>query len=349
MQQQIIPVTNIKKELSDFLQNADYDNLFILTDEHTEKLCLPKINEIPEIRTALKMVVPSGENHKNIRETEKIWEYLSNNHASRKSLMIILGGGLLTDMGGFAASTFKRGMDFVNIPTTLLGAVDAAVGGKTGINFAGLKNEIGVFSPAKAVLIDSRFFETLTHSELLSGYAEMLKHALLSSEADLNLILSFDLEKIDYALLNDLLFKSIKVKERIVKEDPHEKGIRKALNLGHTIGHAFESFSHETNRPIPHGYAVAWGILCELYLSIIKFDFDKNIFQEVARFVKEQYGKPDFDCSQYDHLIELMKHDKKNDSGEINFTLLKSVGNIAINQTASRQEIEETLDFIRDY
>jgi 3-dehydroquinate synthase len=360
MKQQIIRCTNIEKDLALIISNLSYDGLFLLTDENTHKLCLPLIEPVPEIRTAKQIIIPEGDVNKNIQSLSVVWEFLSQNGANRKSLLINLGGGMLTDLGGFAAATFKRGIRFINIPTTLLGAVDAAVGGKTGINFKGLKNEIGAFAPALAVLIDSNFFKTLDTTNLLSGYAEMLKHALLCDGGGrdrarpvptsdmLNEILRFDFEKIDYSRLNDLLFESVLVKERIVEEDPTEQGIRKALNLGHTFGHAFESFSHEINRPVPHGYAVAWGTVCELYLSFIKLGFDKNILMKIARFVKENYGAFALDCNQYPRLYELMQHDKKNETGSINFTLLKAVGEIEINQTASKLEIEETLDFYRE-
>ncbi|MDR2682628.1 MAG: 3-dehydroquinate synthase, partial [Dysgonamonadaceae bacterium] len=230
-----------------------------------------------------------------------------------------------------------------------LGAVDAAVGGKTGINFNGLKNEIGAFAPAIAVLIDSNFFQTLDRTHWLSGYAEMLKHALLDSPVALDKILGFDLNDVDYPQLNDLLFESVGVKERIVEEDPTEQGIRKALNLGHTFGHAFESLSHELKRPHSHGYAVAWGLVCELYLSLMKWNFDQKDLMKVARFVKEHYGAFAFDCSHYPRMYELMQHDKKNESSAVNFTLLRAVGDIAINQTAGKEELEEVLDFYRDF
>jgi 3-dehydroquinate synthase len=368
MKQQIIRCTNIKKDIAQLIDTLSYDGLFLLTDENTHKLCFPLIEPVPEIRTAKQIIIPAGDVNKNIQSLSTVWEFLSQNGANRKSLLINLGGGMLTDLGGFAAATFKRGIRFINIPTTLLGAVDAAVGGKTGINFKGLKNEIGAFAPALAVLIDSNFFKTLDTTNLLSGYAEMLKHALLcgngrdvahgngrdgacpvsTQDNQLNEILRFDFEKIDYIQLNNLLFESVLVKERIVEEDPTEQGIRKALNLGHTFGHAFESFSYTTNRPVPHGYAVAWGTVCELYLSFVKWGFDKNILLKVARFVKENYGSFTFDCNQYQQLYELMQHDKKNEAGNIHFTLLKAVGEIEINQTANQKEIEETLDFYRE-
>lgn len=348
MKQQIISCLNIEKELSGLLRSMSYDGLFLLMEKNTEKNCYPLIREIPEMQLAKRIIIRPDEKNKNISEVAKIWQFLSDNGAGRKSLLIILGGGMLTDLGGFAAASFKRGIRFINIPTTILAAVDAAVGGKTGINFNGLKNEIGVFRPAEAVLIDSRFFQTLDHTALLSGYAEMLKHALLTPPGNVDEILSFDLESLDYKKLNELIFKSVMVKEKIVEKDPKEEGIRKALNLGHTFGHAFESLSHERNRPVPHGYAVAWGIICELYLSVIKFGFDPKEFMRISRFVKENYGDFDFDCSDYQRLYELMLHDKKNEYELINFTLLEAIGDIRINQTASQKEIDEALDFLRE-
>lgn len=256
---------------------------------------------------------------------------------------------MLTDLGGFAAASFKRGIKCINIPTTLLGAVDAAVGGKTGINFIGLKNEIGAFAPAETVLIDSEFFKSLDHTNFLSGYAEMLKHSLIDSEKEWAKTISFDTENIDYNILKQLVVDSVGVKERIVEEDPFEKGIRKALNLGHTIGHAFESLSYTMKRPLPHGYAVAWGIICELYLSFKKCGFPKDKLLQTIYFIKENYGEFYFSCDEYEALYELMKHDKKNESSEkINFTLLANIGDIRLDQTATKEDIFESIDFLRE-
>jgi len=349
MQQPIIRCTNIEKDLAQLLQSLNYDGLFLLTDNNTQNYCLPLIQSLPEIRKAKKFSIPVGDENKNIESLSKVWKFLSDNGANRKSLLINLGGGMPTDLGGFAAATFKRGIRFVNIPTTLLGAVDAAVGGKTGINFAGLKNEVGAFAPAIAVLIDSNFFKTLDTTQLLSGYAELLKHSLLTDDSDLNAILHFDFEDVNYVQLNNLIFDSVLIKERIVAEDPTEQGIRKALNLGHTFGHAFESLALKNKRPVQHGYAVAWGLVCELYLSFIHLEFDKNVLMKIARFIKEHYGVFTFDCNDYQPIYELMQHDKKNVTGSINFTLLKAIGDIQINQTPDRKEIEEVLDFYREF
>lgn len=346
---QIVKCHSLKGELSKILSEIDYDRLFILTDEHTNKLCLPFLKETGLIDQSEIFIIKAGDDNKNIESLSSVWEFLSNNKATRKSLMINLGGGMLTDLGGFAAATFKRGLRFINIPTTLLGAVDAAVGGKTGINFNGLKNEIGAFTPAEYVLIDTGFFRTLDRRNLLSGYAEVIKHALLDTKEGWLRTLQFDIEDVDYDQLADILFHSVQIKERIVKEDPTEKGIRKALNLGHTFGHAFESISYEMGRPAPHGYAVAWGIVCELYLSYRQLRFDQNEMLQTIHYIKEHYGSFYFDCRQYQRLYELMKHDKKNESDLINFTLLENIGRIQINCTASMSEIYEALDFYREY
>ncbi len=338
----------LKGNLDSLLQSIDYDRLFVLTDTNTLKLCMPLL-DIPE-GVYTKICIPAGEENKTLESLSHVWQCLSHGGASRNSLLINLGGGMVTDLGGFAAATFKRGIRFVNIPTTLLAAVDAAVGGKTGIDFFGLKNEIGAFAPAEAVIIETGFFKTLDRKNFLSGYAEILKHSLIHSVEDWKKLLAFDLEDIHYNRLSDLLIDSVRIKEKIVAEDPVEKGIRKALNLGHTIGHAMESMALESGHPVLHGYAVAWGIVCELYLSMIKTGFDKNKLVQNVRFVKERYGIFSFDCKQYDRLYELMQHDKKNASSkQINFTLLKDIGRVEINQTATREEIFESLDFYREY
>ena len=254
---------------------------------------------------------------------------------------------MVTDLGGFAASTFKRGINYINIPTTLLSMVDASVGGKTGINFNGLKNEIGVFNNASTVILDTQFLKTLDEENIYSGYAEMLKHGLISNEAMWAELLRFDLEQPDLVALRSMVADSVAVKERIVTEDPTEKGIRKALNLGHTIGHAFESFAL-THEPILHGYAVAYGLICELYLSCIKTGFPTDKMRQTVRFIREHYGMMTITCDDYPVLLELMTHDKKNVGDTINFTLLGGIGDIIINQTASKEEICEALDFYRE-
>lgn len=347
--QKVIKSTNLKADLQNIITNLSHDKLFILTDNNTEKLCFHLINHSNEIQNAGKIIIDAGDNNKNLESLASIWKYLSENGATRHSLLINLGGGMITDIGGFAAASFKRGIKCINIPTTLLGAVDAAVGGKTGINFNGLKNEVGAFAPAETVLIESVFFRSLDKANFLSGYAEMLKHGLISKEEVWAKLIGFDTNNIDYDILRELVFESVLVKEEIVEQDPFEKNIRKALNLGHTIGHAFESLSYTIGKPMQHGYAVAWGIICELYLSHKKCGFPKDKLWQTLSFIKENYGTFDFGCDQYEVLYELMTHDKKNESAErINFTLLEGIGILALNQTATKEEIFESIDFLRE-
>lgn len=345
--QEVIICNDFAAELRQCLSRISYDRLYVLTDEHTQKACLPRLASLQLPYTLITIGVEDL--NKNIETLTSVWQTLSGTGATRHSLLINLGGGMVTDLGGFAAATFKRGIPYINIPTTLLSMVDAAVGGKTGINFNGLKNEIGAFAPAESVLIDAEFLRSLDLHNLLSGYAEMVKHGLISRETHWAELLRFDFTNVDFQALQQLIGCSVKVKEDIVAQDPFEKGIRKALNLGHTIGHAFESFAMERNRPILHGYAVAWGMVCELYLSARKADFPKDKLRQTMLFVQEHYGHFDFACKDYDHLYELMTHDKKNlNVGEINFTLLSEVGEIRINQTADKEEICEALDFFRE-
>ena len=255
---------------------------------------------------------------------------------------------MVTDLGGFAASTFKRGLAYINIPTTLLSQVDASVGGKTGINFGGLKNEIGVFNQAASVILSSDFLRTLDLENLLSGYADMLKHALISDEKSWAELLRFDLEELDYEQLGVLVAKSVAIKEGIVEQDPTEKGLRKALNLGHTAGHALESLAMEEGRTILHGYAVAYGLICELYLSVVRCNFPKDRLRQTVQFIRQHYGCFDIDCKKYEHIYQLMTHDKKNMGDTINFTWLAGIGDIRINQQATKDEIFEMLDFLRE-
>ena len=346
--QEVILCEELESSLTSAIGKCPHDKLFILTDEHTHRLCLPQLNGIPALKEATEIIIGAEDVHKNLETLASVWQALSEQGATRHSLLINLGGGMVTDLGGFAASTFKRGMAYINIPTTLLAMVDASVGGKTGINFNGLKNEIGVFAPAASVLLETEFLRSLDARNFFSGYAEMLKHGLISTAEHLAELLAFDTEKVDYAVLKSMVGRSVQVKEDIVEQDPLEHGIRKALNLGHTVGHAFESLALAEDRPVLHGYAVAWGIVCELYLSYIKVGFPKEKMRQTIQFIKENYGAFAFNCKQYDRLYELMKHDKKNSAGVINFTLLKEVGDISLNQTTDKDSIFEMFDFYRE-
>lgn len=348
MEQKVIITNNATEELENIISESKNDKFFILTDSNTNKNCLNMLHCSEPIANAHIITIKADDTNKNIESTAHVWKELSDNGCTRHSCLINIGGGMVTDLGGFAASTFKRGIDFINIPTTLLSMVDASVGGKTGINFNGLKNEIGVFNDAKAVIIDTAFLKTLDQHNICSGYAEMLKHSLLKDYKMWVQHINFNLYSPDFDPLLNMIKESVEVKERIVSEDPHESGIRKALNLGHTAGHAFESYAMHTNKPILHGYAVAYGIICELYLSHALQGFPLDKMRQTVNFIKENYGRMNITCDDYECLYSLMKHDKKNTGNEINFTLLKDVGNIKINQTVSKELILESLDFYRE-
>ena len=346
--QQVIITHKIADELTKALVSGNYDKVFTFTDKNTRLHCLPIINSCEATRNAYHITIDASDTNKTLESAVHVWRELSDNGCTRHSCMVNVGGGMVTDLGGFAASCFKRGIDFINVPTTLLAMVDASVGGKTGINFNGLKNEIGVFKDANTVFIDTIFLKTLDHQNILSGYAEMLKHALLHDEAMWAEHLKMDFNDINYAQLQKLVEQSIEVKRHIVTIDPHEKGLRKALNLGHTVGHALESFAMETGRPVLHGYAVAWGLVGELYLSAVLQHFPQDKMRQTVRFIREHYEAINFTCNDYDRLFELMKHDKKNVGGEINFTLLSDVGEIRLDNHASCELIGDMFDFLRE-
>ena len=398
MQQQIIISNEIEHDLATAVAESEHDRVFVLTDDTTHECCLPKVAALLAQYDAVPITIAHGDQHKTLAALGDVWTALQQGGATRHSLLINLGGGMITDLGGFAATTFKRGINFINIPTTLLAMVDAAVGGKTGINFGGLKNEIGAFADARFVIINTCFLDTLDAENLCSGYAEMLKHALISDERMWAEHVNFDLSQPDLAELQRMVAESIAVKERIVAEDPHEHGIRKALNFGHTIGHALEEFALQqaggavvsarllplarartapnsqltpggavvstaptnqtmggavvsiapVNRPLLHGYAVAFGLIGELYMSARKAGFPTERLHQTTRFIRENYAQTEFTCNDYPTLLNLMRHDKKNTSGVINFTLLHDIGDIRINQTATDEEIREALDFIRE-
>lgn len=344
----ILYTHDIVPTLDACLRDKKYDRIFLLDDTVTHVHCLPLLSAWVEERGVQVLTMEAGDVAKNLDTLSSIWQQLTEKGASRHSLLINLGGGVVTDLGGFAAATFKRGIDFINIPTTLLSMVDAAVGGKTGINFAGLKNEIGAFRSAVDVIVDTTFLRTLDNENICSGYAEMLKHALLHNTAMWAEHLEQDLQHPDYEALARLVQQSIEVKERIVGEDPHEKGLRKALNLGHTFGHAFESLALSQGRPVLHGYAVAWGIVCELYLSSVLLGFPSAHFHPTVRFIRETYGQFSFTCKDYDRLLDYIRHDKKNVGGQTNFTLLAGIGQIRLDCHANRDLICEALDFLRE-
>ena len=348
MEQRVIISKDLQPELEHAIAQCRHDRLFVLTDDITVDKCWSIIKDYGCLEKARMITIPSSDVNKNIASVEHVWTELSRLGATRHSCLINLGGGMVTDLGGFAASTFKRGIDFINIPTTLLSIIDASVGGKTGFNFNGLKNEIGVFNDSKFVILSTLFLKTLDIRNILSGYAEMLKHGLISDTDTWARLVSFDLSMPDMTELGTMIADNVQVKERIVAADHEEKGIRKALNLGHTAGHAFESMAIRRGRPMLHGYAVAYGLICELYLSVIKQGFPVDKMRQTVGFIRQHYGMTDFTCNDYNELLELMSHDKKNVNGIINFTLLGDIGDIHIDRTATKKEIFEAFDFCRE-
>ena len=351
MKQQNILFTNDTAQAVDSaICELNPNSLFVLTDQNTATHVWPLVKVESKLLSDARLItISAGDSNKNLDSAAHIWKSLIKGNATRNSAMICLGGGMITDIGGFTASTFKRGIKFINMPTTLLSAVDAAVGGKTGINFNGLKNEVGVFSPASHVIISTRFFSTLPHSELLSGYAEMLKHGLIDAPGTFHKLLDNDPGETDRSLMLELLKASVEVKRRIVATDPYEKGIRRALNLGHTAGHALESMAMKKGAPVPHGYAVAWGCIIELILSHTHCGFPSAELRNAARYIFRHYGVPEISCSDYPEILEFMHHDKKNISSDsINFTMLSNIGQVKIDCTASEPEIKTALDIFRD-
>ena len=351
MNQRVIITENIKSELAIALSESDHDRLFVLVDECTKEKCWNKIKVFYSLKNAHVITIKPSDSNKTLESMSHVWKELGNNGGTRHSCLVNLGGGMVTDLGGFAASTFKRGINFINIPTTLLSMVDASVGGKTGINFNGLKNEIGTFCNANFVLLCTDFLTTLDSANLLSGYAEMLKHGLISNIDMLAGLLNFDVchiqDKEQRLQLSRMISDSVEVKKNIVEKDPKENGIRKALNLGHTFGHAFESWSLKRT-PVLHGYAVAWGLVCELYLSHVITGFPIDTMRQTVDYIRNHYGIPPVTCDDYHELIDLMRHDKKNRGESINFTLLAEVGDIRLDQHATLDIIKEAIDFLRE-
>ena len=344
----VILSQSLHEDLAIALSACSHDKIFVLTDTNTHRLCWPLLSAHPGLRNAHLITIPATDTHKNIDTLAQVWSELGDHGATRHSCLICLGGGMVTDLGGFAAATFKRGINYINIPTTLLAMVDASVGGKTGINFRGLKNEVGAFADSESVIIHTPFLRTLDSDNLRSGYAEMLKHGLIADDDTWATLINFDILHPDLTLLQEMVGQSVAVKERIVAEDPHENNIRKALNLGHTIGHAFESWALRGEQPILHGFAVAYGLVSELYLSSVLTGFPTEKMRATVNYIHQHYGQLPITCDDYPTLFELMTHDKKNRAGIINFTLLGDIGDIRINQTATTQDIEEALDFFRE-
>ncbi len=329
-------------KLKDFIEQGNYSRVFILVDENTVSACLPVLHSaVPMLRNAVILKVKSGEKNKNIETCVKIWSALSNASADRYSLLINLGGGVICDMGGFIASAYLRGIRFIHVPTTLLSQVDAAVGGKTGVNLGEVKNRIGFFSFPKAVFVYPRFLSTLPSREMRSGFAEVIKCALIADK-----LLWERLEKRGFLAAGDekIIMQCICIKEKIVSRDPYETGERKLLNFGHTAGHAIETWSLLNDRkPLLHGEAVAAGMIIESRISSEITGLPPGQLDDICRLVIKQFGK--YPLPAYTKLIRLMEKDKKNRSGKISFTLLSRSGRGVTGHYCGVESIRRALEF----
>ena len=331
-------------QLNKFLKKTNYSSLFVLIDENTQLFCLPTLKEELDFPFTF-IPIRAGEKHKNLKTCQILWDELARLGADRNSILINLGGGVITDMGGFVAATFKRGMRFINIPTTLLGMVDAAIGGKTGIDFQHLKNQIGLFANAEMTLIYPDFLDTLAPRELRSGLAEVIKYGLIDTNTIWKYIKSLDTTSL---IINEnIIKKSAQLKEQIVKQDPTEKGIRKTLNFGHTLGHAIEThfMSKPKKQQLLHGEAVAIGMILAISLSSQTQGFSAINTNEIAKVIASIYPKATFTAEEYPVILDLMKHDKKSVNGQINFVLLQAIGKPVLNCQVTENEIMKAFAF----
>ena len=334
------------EELNNYLSKNDHTKLFVLVDENTHQHCYPLFISNLETSSVIEVIeIESGEENKNLDTCLGLWETLTELGADRKSLLINLGGGVITDMGGFVASTFKRGIKFINIPTTLLSMVDASVGGKTGVDLGVLKNQIGVFANPEMVLINSQFLTTLAERETISGMAEIIKYGLTYDVKLWGQVEGFkDLNNSD---LNKIIYRSIEIKNEVVTQDPKEHGLRKILNFGHTLGHAIESYHLESEHKenLTHGEAIAIGMITETYISHKLFNFPKSTLDDIKTKIKSIYGNVTLAKEDYTPILDLLKHDKKNTSGNVNFVLLRNLEKFEFNCQVPEALLIESLDF----
>ncbi|WP_274476571.1 3-dehydroquinate synthase [Mangrovimonas aestuarii] len=337
---------NCNTEINSYLKNSDHSQIYVVVDENTHQYCLSQFLATIETKIAIEIIeIEAGESHKNIETCMGVWNALSELGADRKSLVINLGGGTITDLGGFVASTFRRGIKYINVPTTLLSMVDASIGGKTGVDLNGLKNQIGVINTPEMVLINTTFLNTLPTNEMRSGLAEMFKHALISNYQcwhRLNGLPKLTLEDLD-----SLIHESILIKKTIVEQDPTEEGLRKTLNFGHTLGHAIETYclTESDKESLLHGEAIAVGMILACYLSKELFGFPEQMCNEVKNTLQKYFGKIHFNTEDQIKIIELLKYDKKNTYGNINFVLLENIGKPLFDQKVSNRLIIKAFNY----
>ncbi len=335
---------------TNYLAELKNVQLFIIVDENTKKYCLPYfLKKITSENVITTITFPAGEIFKNLETCVNVWNTLSEKGADRASLIINLGGGVVTDLGGFVASTFKRGLRFINVPTTLLAMVDASVGGKNGIDLGYIKNQIGVISLPEMVILDIEFLKTLPAEHLTSGLAEMLKHGLIHSTAAWERIKNINLE--DSLALEELIKESVIIKGEIVAKDPLEKNIRKSLNYGHTLGHAIESYflEKEEKTTLLHGEAIAIGIILASYISVKLAGFQKADLEEVTSTILKHFSKQSFTQKDIDEIIKLLVFDKKNSNGQVLFVLLENIGHPRFNCTVNNELIFKAFDYYKNF
>lgn len=339
----IIYTQKIAQDLGNYISTLNFSKLGVITDTNTEKFCYPLIKDgLPE--SHLHFSFMAGEANKNLDTCSSIWQWMTDEGFDRKTLIINLGGGVTGDMGGFCAATYKRGVNFINVPTTLLSQVDASVGGKLGIDFNGFKNHIGVFTQPKAVIISDEFLETLPEQELRSGYAEVIKHGLIRSEGYFNCLKTEGWQNQNW---RDIIERSVSIKKEVVEKDPKESGLRKILNFGHTIGHAFESFYLDSEKHLLHGEAIAIGMVCEAFLSHQKSGLSASELQTIQKTVISIYGKFDFPQEDIAEIVGLCAHDKKNEGVEMKFSLLNQIGKCDFNIPVSKEEITQAIQLYK--
>ena len=337
-----VKIAPISESLATFFDQNEYSHIAILVDEFTNKYCLPIIQDLlPSNFT--KILIKSGEHHKNLATCEQVWDRMTKANMDRHSLLVNLGGGVIGDLGGFCASTYKRGIDFIQIPTTLLAQVDASVGGKLGIDFHGLKNHIGVFQLPKAVLIDPKFIDTLSIQQKKSGFAEIIKHCLIRDEQEWNVIRQQSFEELD---LSKLIAHSVAIKEAVVLEDPKEAGLRKILNFGHTLGHAIETYLLDKGkRKILHGEAIAIGMIVEAFISHQRDLISLQELEEIESYLFENYGRVKLHPEEISKIIALTAQDKKNKGKEIRFSLLTGIGDCGYDIPVSASEMKKAIQY----
>ncbi len=354
---QHIFIENALAQLAALLHERKYSQIWILTDENTHRDCLPLLDTYLSLPYQ-EITILSGEVHKNLSTCGQIWHKLTEAETDRKAVLLNLGGGVIGDMGGFCAATYKRGIDFIQIPTTLLSQVDASVGGKLGIDFQGFKNHIGVFCEPQAVVIEPLFLQTLPKAELRSGFAEVIKHCLIADALQWQDLLQNWTPALwqDLAVQQEnlqdwrrLILHSVHIKQQVVGQDPTEQGLRKILNFGHTVGHAIESYLlAKPHRKCLHGEAIAIGMICESEIAQQKGFISPQKRDEIKHYLQGIYPFVPIQEQEMKEMIQLARQDKKNEAGKIKASLLEDIGKANFNQQITEEEIKASLMYYLD-